>query len=92
MISRRTALTILTASAPLLAIDMRESAGKFKAKTIDGELFNNDLIAGKVTLIQFWGTWCQYCKSDEPAVNGIAEEFGAKGLIVLAVDVGESKR
>ena len=97
MISRRTALTILGVSAPLLvapllAIDMREPAGKFKAKTIEGELFNNELIAGKVTLIQFWATWCQYCKADEPAVNAVAEEFAPKGLIVLAVDVGESKK
>lgn len=94
-ISRRSALglTICAGSGGVLfAIDTREPAGRFKAKSLDGELFSNELIAGKVVLIQFWATWCQYCRSDEAAVNAVAEEFAGKGLVVLAVDVGESKK
>lgn len=55
-------------------------------------MINNESVAGKVVLIQFWATWCQYCRSDEPSVEAIVREFGPKGLIVLAVDVGESKK
>jgi thiol-disulfide isomerase/thioredoxin len=95
IISRRSALAVTICAGSggvLLAIDTREPAGRFKAKSLDGELFSNELIAGKVVLIQFWATWCQYCKSDEGAVNTAAEEFAGKGLVVLAVDVGESKK
>lgn len=94
-ISRRTALALTICAGTgtaLFAIDTSEPAGRFKAKSLDGELFSNELIAGKVVLIQFWATWCQYCRSDEAAVNAVAEEFGSKGLVVLAVDVGESKK
>lgn len=83
---------MLASGGLLPAIDTREPAPKFKAKTIDGELFTNDSIIGKIVLIQFWATWCQYCKSDQPAVDALVDEFADKGLIVLAVDVGESKR
>jgi thiol-disulfide isomerase/thioredoxin len=76
----------------LRAIDVHPPAGKFKAKTLDGETFNNESVAGKVVLIQFWATWCQYCRSDESSVEAMVREFGAKGLIVLAVDVGESRK
>ncbi len=91
-VSRRTALGLLASGGSLLAIDTREPAPKFKAKTIDGESFNNDSIAGKAVLIQFWATWCPYCKQDQPAVDAMVDEFQSKGLIVLAVDVGESKK
>lgn len=59
---------------------------------MDGEKFNNQSVKGKVVLIQFWATWCQYCKRDQPAVDAVMKQFAAQGLVVLAVDVGESKK
>jgi thiol-disulfide isomerase/thioredoxin len=64
---------------------------RFNAKTIEGEIFNNDAVKGKVVLLQFWATWCGYCRHDQPAVDALAKEYAEKGLLVLAVDVGESK-
>ncbi len=72
--------------------DEREPAPRFRAKTLEGEQFNNDSIKGKVVLFQFWTTWCPYCKGEESLVNNLTTEFADKGLVVLAVDVGESKK
>jgi len=72
--------------------DDREPAPRFHAKTLEGEQFTNDSTKGKVVLLQFWTTWCPYCKSEEGLVNDITAEFSGKGLVVLAVDVGESKK
>ncbi len=72
--------------------DEREPAPRFHAKTLAGEQFTNDSVKGKVVLFQFWTTWCPYCKSEEALVNEITTEFSAKGLVVLAVDVAESKK
>src|SRR5580658_9964022 len=72
--------------------DDRELAPRFHAKTLEGEQFSNDSIKGKVVLFQFWTTWCPYCKSEESLVNDLTTEFSEKGLIVLAIDVGESKK
>jgi thiol-disulfide isomerase/thioredoxin len=89
-ISRRATLTLLSA-ANLFAIDTREPAPKFHAKSLDGEKFNNESVKGKAVLLQFWATWCQYCKRDQPAVDAMVEAYGSKGLIVLAVDVREAR-
>ena len=70
----------------------REPAPRFTAKTLDGEKFNNESIKGKVVLLQFWTTWCQYCRGEQSLVDEVHKEFNAKGLVVLAVDVGESKK
>lgn len=43
-------------------------------------------------LIEFWATWCKYCKSDERAIESVTKDFETKGLVVLAVDMGERRR
>ena len=70
----------------------REAAPTFHAKSMDGEKFSNASLKGKIVLLQFWATWCKYCRGDQPVVDEIAREFADRGLIVLAVDVNESKK
>jgi thiol-disulfide isomerase/thioredoxin len=84
--------TLVLASSLLAANTAREPAPRFHATTTNGEKFTNDSIKGKVVLFEFWATWCGYCDHEAPYVDQIAKEFAGKGLIVLAIDVGESKK
>ncbi|HKF20035.1 MAG TPA: TlpA disulfide reductase family protein [Candidatus Angelobacter sp.] len=84
-----TAFLCLAASAGSKA---KEPAPRFSATATTGERFNNDSIKGKVVLLEFWTTWCGYCADEAPFVDKIGKEYGGKGLIVLAVNVGESKK
>ncbi len=59
---------------------------------MDGEVIDNDSVRGKVILLQFWATWCPYCKRDMPALEAIGREFETQGLAVFGVNVGESKK
>jgi len=70
----------------------RESAPRFRAKTLSGESFDNQSVKGKVVLLQFWTTWCPYCRREQPLVDAVQKDLASKGLIVLAVNVGESKK
>jgi thiol-disulfide isomerase/thioredoxin len=70
----------------------KQPAPRFNARTTGGEKFSNDSIKGKVVLLEFWTTWCGFCADEAPFVDKIAHEFADKGLIVLAVNVGESKK
>lgn len=94
-ICRRAAILTVASAAlghALRAEGEREPAPRFTAKTLDGEKFSNESLKGKVVLVQFWATWCQYCRRDQPAVDAIVGDFDDKGLVVLAVNVGEPKR
>jgi thiol-disulfide isomerase/thioredoxin len=71
---------------------VKEPAPRFNATTTAGEKFNNDSIKGKVVLLEFWTTWCTYCDVELPFVERLNDEFGNKGLVILAVNVGESKK
>ncbi len=70
----------------------KEPAPRFRAKATNGEQFTNETIKGKVVLLEFWTTWCPYCFDEAPFVDKINREYGDKGLIVLSVNVGESKK
>jgi thiol-disulfide isomerase/thioredoxin len=43
-------------------------------------------------LLEFWTTWCPYCHQEEALVEQVDREFSPQGLIVLAIDVAESKK
>ena len=74
------------------ALDTNEPFPHFFAKTMDGERISTETVKGKVVLIDFWATWCPPCKSDEPVVESLLEEFEKDGLVVLAVNMGEPRR
>ncbi len=84
-------LFIAVLLAPSFSAD-REPAPRFHAKTMSGESFTNESFKGKVLLLQFWTTWCPYCSREQAIVDDLEKEFAPKGLVVLAVDVGESKK
>jgi len=72
--------------------DDGEPAPRFRARTLSGESYTNESVKGKVVLLQFWTTWCPYCRREQPLVDDLQKEFSGKGLVVLAIDVGESKK
>lgn len=89
----RRLVILLAVALPLGALDEpKESAPAFQGKTLDGETFNNASLKGKVVLLQFWATWCGYCRRDQPAMDEIVSEYADRGVKVLAVSVGESRK
>ncbi len=87
-----TAMLLVASSSAWAQSDDPEPAPRFHAKTLTGETYNNASVKGKVVLLEFWTTWCPYCKEEEPLVDAVDHEFSSKGLVVLAVDVAESKK
>ena len=65
-------------------------APQFSVQALDGGSITNRSFSGNVVLLQFWATWCHYCRGDQPAVENVERAFADNGLVVLAVDVGES--
>jgi thiol-disulfide isomerase/thioredoxin len=76
----------------LAASNDKEPAPRFTAVTTSGEKFSNASVKGKIVLLEFWATWCGYCANEAAFVDKIGQELGPKGLVLLAIDVGESKK
>ncbi len=83
---------ILAAFCALASPKDKEPAPRFNATTTTGEKFTNDSIKGKVALLEFWTTWCGFCADEAAFVDKIGHELADKGLILLAINVGESKK
>ena len=80
-------------AAPIAAkTKPREPAPRFSATTTRGEKFNNESLKGKVVLLEFWTTWCGYCLQEAGFVDRINDAYANKGLVVLAINVAESKK
>src|ERR1051326_6651387 len=90
---RLAAIVLMVTSGFAIAADEDgDPAPRFRARTLSGETFDNESVKGKVVLFEFWTTWCQYCHQEEALIEQIDKEFSNKGLVVLAVDVAESKK
>ena len=63
----------------------------FRARSLTGETFTNASLRGKIVLIQFWATWCTFCRRDQPAVERIVKDYASKGVIVLGISVREPR-
>jgi thiol-disulfide isomerase/thioredoxin len=49
-------------------------------------------LAGQVVLIDFWASWCIPCRTSFPAIDALQRELGAKGLVVIALNVDEQRK
>lgn len=51
---------------------------------------------GKVVLVDFWASWCGPCRQSFPWLNEMQAKYGARGLVVVGVNVdrehGEAER
>jgi peroxiredoxin len=62
-------------------------APNFKAPTPDGKIVSLKESLGKVTLIDFWASWCQPCRQENPNVVALYAELHSKGLNIISVSL-----
>jgi len=63
-----------------------EPAPSFTATTMDGQPISLDALAGKVVLIDFWGSWCHFCVRDSGYVQSMLDSFDPASFVLLEVD------
>lgn len=65
--------------APGFSIDSMNGQGKLT------------LAPGKVTIVDFWATWCEPCKKSFPKLQELYVKYKASGLEIVAVSVDDEK-
>lgn len=59
----------------------------FTAETTDGKQITEKTFKGKVTLVNFFASWCGPCKKEFPYLVKHAETYGKQGLQMIGVGV-----
>jgi thiol-disulfide isomerase/thioredoxin len=63
-------------------------APDFRWRRSDGTLDSVSGHLGQVVLVNFWATWCTYCKAEMPAIQSAANTMG-DSLFVVGVSVDD---
>ncbi len=60
-----------------------------QASLLDGRVVGLEQLRGKVVLVNFWATWCPYCRHEMPAMEDFYRDYREKGFEILALSQDE---
>jgi peroxiredoxin len=69
------------------AAEVGKQAPEFSAPTPEGKTVSLNESLGKVTIIDFWASWCAPCRKENPNVVALYDEFHDKGLNIIGVSL-----
>lgn len=78
-------------SRPYNATAIGEIAPDFMAPNPEGEILSLNDLKGKVTIIDFWASWCRPCRVENPNLVRLYKRMHDKGLEVVGVSLDKSK-
>jgi peroxiredoxin len=71
----------------MTSVNIGSVAPDFSAPSPDGKMISLKESMGKVTLIDFWASWCGPCRQENPNVVALYNEFHDKGLNIIGVSL-----
>ena len=64
----------------------------FTLTDLDGKYVSMRELRGHTVYLNFWTTWCKYCKKEMPELQQVSEQYRDKNVIVITVNIGEDKK
>jgi len=62
-------------------------APDFTAPNPEGEQITLSKIKGKVTIVDFWASWCKPCRIENPNLVKLYDKYHSKGLEIISVSL-----
>lgn len=69
------------------ALNIGNIAPDFSAPDPEGNILALSSIRGKVTIIDFWASWCGPCRKENPNVVKVYQKYHNKGLEIINVSL-----
>jgi peroxiredoxin len=69
------------------SVEVGSMAPDFSAPNPQGTAVSLKESLGKVTIIDFWASWCGPCRKENPNVVALYDEFHSKGLNIIGVSL-----
>jgi thiol-disulfide isomerase/thioredoxin len=68
-------------------VGQRPKAPAVSGTTVTGQRLNLDTYRGKTIVLNFWGSWCDPCRSEAPALGTLARQLQPDGVRFVGVDI-----
>jgi len=66
-------------------------APRFEAQALDGQVVDLARLAGKVVVLNFWGTWCEACRKEIPDFIAVQQRFAGTSLIIVGAAMEQGR-
>ena len=70
--------------------DENRPAPPWQVTLPDGRLLTSESLKGRVVLVNFWATWCPYCRKEKPVIDDFWKDNRARGFEVIAISIDDS--
>jgi len=77
--------------APLTPLPDMPLARNFELPDMDGKRHRLSDYRGRPVIVNFWATWCPPCREELPSMNRAWAQVQKEGIMMLAINVGESE-
>ena len=71
-------------------LQIGEPAPDFRFQDAIGQTFSLSDFRGKPVMLNFWTTWCTFCKIEFPYIQQVYDEWQGGEVVILTINLGES--
>ena len=73
-----------------LAVDKRKKPGEVSGETLSGKKLDLSSYAGKVVVLNVWGSWCPPCRKEAPTLVAASKELAKDDVVFVGVNSKDS--
>ncbi len=75
---------------PAEVSDENRASSPWQVTLPDGRMLTSDSLKGKVVLVNFWATWCPYCRKEKPVIDDFWRDTRDKGFEVVSISIDDT--
>ena len=73
-------------------IALMDTAPDFVLEDLSGNQKSSKEYKGQIIVLNFWATWCTYCRIEIPDLNHLNEKYGDQGVRFVGISMDASSR
>ncbi len=79
------------APTPSLGLKVGDNAPDFSLPDKDGNMVSLSSFQGQVVLIDFWASWCHFCREENPGLVDIYQQQQSNGFEIIGISVDDNR-
>lgn len=76
----------------LLPEAQRKAPGDVSGETLEGDQLSLSSYAGKVVVVNVWGSWCPPCRAEAGELAAAYRELAPKGVVFVGINTRDSSQ